>query len=149
MKHLKRWNSQIGLHEHLYIQTTSLLQSITNKQQVYSNSGFYFRKEASANKGVCQSHTSTSSFTTTSFRKTATRPSNVLKQSIRAKAPQLCTGSDLFTCETSMQELTTFLSSGNTCLTTKFSPKRPPDRKRGENLQSEEMHFQKQYQSPN
>lgn len=71
-------------------------------------------------------HTWTSSSTTTSLGKIAIRPSKVTRLSIRAKAFQLCIGSGLFAVETSIQERTTFLSNGRSCLTTKFSPKSPP-----------------------
>lgn len=73
-----------------------------------------------------KSHTSISSFATTSLGKNATRPSIVIKQSIRAKALQLWTGSGLFIREMSMQEWNTCFSNGSICLTMKLSPNRPP-----------------------
>lgn len=71
--------------------------------------------------------TSVSSFTTASFDKAATRPSNANRQSTRAEALQLCIGSGFFIDETSIQYRTTLFSNGRICLAMKFSPKSPPE----------------------
>lgn len=63
---------------------------------------------------------------TTIFGKIVTRPSKVVKLSIRANEFQLCCASVLLTDEALMQERTTFLNRGSKCLIIKFSPRRPP-----------------------
>lgn len=68
----------------------------------------------------------TSSLRTTFTGRAETRPSKAEKQSIKVNEFQLCWGSGLFICDASIQERTTFLNKGRSCLTINFSPRRAP-----------------------